>query len=221
MDSDEIKKFLESSNYRSLKNYRNRLKEMMVEYKGGKCEKCGYNNCIDALEFHHINPSEKDFGISQYANLCYEDVKKEVDKCILVCANCHREIHHEENLKKQETESLKEIEIYKEILENRDIYGDIRVKKSYYFLEFTDVLKDINNGVDRKDILKKYHINNRTFSKFLKEHNIKYTKQKRVENRPTKKELEELLKKLSKSAIGRLYGVSCGSVIKWCKKYGI
>jgi len=66
-----------------------------VLYKGGKCEICGYNKCLGALDFHHLNPNEKDFSISdssKYHNL--EEMKKEVDKCILVCANCHREIHY-------------------------------------------------------------------------------------------------------------------------------
>ena len=42
---------------------REKTKELLVEYKGGKCEICGYNKCISALEFHHLNPNEKDFGI--------------------------------------------------------------------------------------------------------------------------------------------------------------
>lgn len=73
-------------------NWKRRKKEELVLYKGGKCEKCGYNKCIEALEFHHLNPLEKDFTISG-SNLKIETLKKEVDKCILVCANCHREIH--------------------------------------------------------------------------------------------------------------------------------
>ncbi len=70
------------------------LKKLMVEYKGGQCEKCGYNTYIGALEFHHLNPKEKDFHPSQLKKYTFDDrVKKELDKCILVCANCHREIH--------------------------------------------------------------------------------------------------------------------------------
>lgn len=74
---------------------RRKLKDMAVEYKGGKCEKCGYNKCNGALEFHHLNPEEKDFSISTYGTTkSFERIKKEIDKCILVCANCHREIHY-------------------------------------------------------------------------------------------------------------------------------
>ena len=65
-----------------------------MEYKGGKCEICGYDRCATALEFHHINPDEKEFGIGQKGyTRSFEKNKEEVDKCILVCANCHREIH--------------------------------------------------------------------------------------------------------------------------------
>lgn len=43
---------------------RDKVKEMSIEYKGGKCSICGYNKCAGALEFHHLDPSQKDFGIS-------------------------------------------------------------------------------------------------------------------------------------------------------------
>ena len=73
---------------------RDKLKEMAVQYKGGKCCICGYDKCITALEFHHINPNEKEFGIAAHGyTRSWEEVKKELDKCILVCSNCHKEIH--------------------------------------------------------------------------------------------------------------------------------
>lgn len=79
---------------------RKKIKELAIEYKGGSCQKCGYNKCNSALEFHHLDPSEKDFSISSSGNTRgWELVKKELDKCILVCANCHREIHEEERNK--------------------------------------------------------------------------------------------------------------------------
>lgn len=77
-----------------VKKRRKNLKIEAVDYKGGKCECCGYNSCIDALEFHHLDPSEKDFGISKNGDTrSWIRVKEELDKCILVCSNCHREIH--------------------------------------------------------------------------------------------------------------------------------
>ena len=67
---------------------------MAIDYKGGKCVFCGYDKCIQSLELHHFNSTEKDFGISDKGyTRSWERVKKEIDKCILICANCHRELH--------------------------------------------------------------------------------------------------------------------------------
>ena len=65
-----------------------------IEYKGGKCSKCGYDKNLSALEFHHVNSNEKDFEISRYISKSWESLVIELDKCILVCSNCHKEIHN-------------------------------------------------------------------------------------------------------------------------------
>ncbi len=73
---------------------RKKIRQMAIEYKGGQCQTCGYNRCIDALEFHHNNSSGKDFSISEKGyTRSWTKVKEELDKCVLLCANCHREIH--------------------------------------------------------------------------------------------------------------------------------
>lgn len=70
------------------------VKQWALDYKGNKCKYCNYDKCIEALEFHHIDPNEKDFSISDRdIKLDWEEIKKELDKCVLVCSNCHREIH--------------------------------------------------------------------------------------------------------------------------------
>jgi hypothetical protein len=89
-DVDKIK----LTKSQSVIRWRKRVKIKLIEYKGGKCVKCGYNKCIEALHFHHVDPKEKDFSISG-KTLSFEKMKKEVDKCILVCSNCHSEIHSE------------------------------------------------------------------------------------------------------------------------------
>ena len=74
------------------------IKAQAVEYKAGQREICGYDKCIDALEFHHLNPEEKDFGIGcKGYTRSWEKVKNELDKCIMICSNCHREIHAKEH----------------------------------------------------------------------------------------------------------------------------
>jgi len=67
---------------------------MVTEYKGGKCSICGYNKCVWALDLHHRDNSIKEFGLSvRGLTRSWEKIKLEADKCVLVCANCHREIH--------------------------------------------------------------------------------------------------------------------------------
>ena len=74
-----------------------KYKKELVEYKGGKCEVCGYNKCYAALDFHHRNPDEKDPNWRRMRSWTPSRVKKEVDKCQLVCRNCHSEIHYGED----------------------------------------------------------------------------------------------------------------------------
>lgn len=73
---------------------RQKLKKMAIEYKGGGCKVCGYNRTVWALNFHHLDPDEKDFGISQSGHTkSWEKIKVELNKCILLCHNCHAEVH--------------------------------------------------------------------------------------------------------------------------------
>lgn len=73
---------------------RRKLKLMLVEYKGGKCIVCGYDKCVSAFDLHHTGDSKKEFGLSvRGLTRSWEKLKSEADKCVLVCANCHREIH--------------------------------------------------------------------------------------------------------------------------------
>ncbi len=75
------------------KEKRTEFKQWCVDYKGGKCIACGYNKCLSVLEFHHRDPHYKDYIISGAWKKDREIVKKELDKCDLMCANCHGEIH--------------------------------------------------------------------------------------------------------------------------------
>ena len=91
LTSEERKK----RNYKHVKDRRQKLKEMSVEYKGGKCEICGYDKCLRSLDFHHREPNEKDFSIGSYKIMSWEKIKTELNKCDLLCSNCHGEIHEE------------------------------------------------------------------------------------------------------------------------------
>jgi len=65
-----------------------------IHYKGGSCQHCGYDKCTWAFEFHHLNPEDKSFTISKGYSFLWTKLKKELDKCLLLCANCHRELHY-------------------------------------------------------------------------------------------------------------------------------
>lgn len=77
---------------------RKKIRLQAVAYLGGKCMKCGYNKYIEVLEFHHGDPTQKDFNVSRKGHCrSWERVCKEIEKCDLLCANCHREVHAEQN----------------------------------------------------------------------------------------------------------------------------
>ena len=70
------------------------IRQKAIEFKGNKCAICGYNKCIKTLEFHHTLSGKKDFGISAKGyTRSWKKVEEELNKCILLCANCHREVH--------------------------------------------------------------------------------------------------------------------------------
>ncbi len=78
----------------AVKKRRKKVRQMAIDLKGGKCTRCGYNRCLDALEFHHLDTSKKDFGVSDKGyTRSWKKIQEELEKCILVCANCHRELH--------------------------------------------------------------------------------------------------------------------------------
>ena len=64
-----------------------------IKLFGSKCCKCGYCRNYAALEFHHLNPKEKDFTWNKIRELTWKEIVKELKKCTLLCANCHREEH--------------------------------------------------------------------------------------------------------------------------------
>lgn len=71
---------------------RKQLKVKSVEYKGGKCEKCGYSKCVEALDFIHVDASTKKFQIGKSGiTRSWDKIKLELDKCKMLCSNCSRE----------------------------------------------------------------------------------------------------------------------------------
>ena len=90
-DSTKRAKYQDTQNKRRVLN-----KLKLISEFGNKCSICGYNKNISALEFHHSDPTHKEFALSKNIDYSYEKLLKEVEKCVLLCANCHRELHHPE-----------------------------------------------------------------------------------------------------------------------------
>ena len=102
-DEKRVRKILEEGGAlggksKKLKNVsrRKRNRRAAIIYLGGECAECGYNKCEAAFEFHHVKKNEKKFTISSGYKLPWEELKIELDKCMLLCCNCHREKHYYE-----------------------------------------------------------------------------------------------------------------------------
>lgn len=173
------------------------LKHKAVIYKGGKCEICGYDKCEYALEFHHTDSLEKEFAISHKYNNSWEKIRDELDKCIMICSNCHREIHDSTHRK------IDEYEKWITSKEERDKNVNIRRQQK---------------EAEKKALIEKYNISAEQL------HSVRLNARK-VE-RPTKDAFYEEYESVNhnKSEMGRRYGVSSRTILKWIKsyeKYGI
>lgn len=171
---------------------------------GGKCALCGYDKCNSALEFHHINPSEKDYQLSSGSTRSLNRDFVEARKCILVCSNCHREIHSglydSSKLKTSFNEELAEIE-----RQNNDKRKTIKI---YYCKECGTKLNR-----KRKTMLCKSCLNKSVAQK------ERHSKRKCVH--PSRDELKDLIREYPFTKIGNMFGVSNNSVKKWCDKYSL
>lgn len=177
---------------------RKKLKKDLVEYKGGKCEKCGYDQCVAAMDFHHKDPKEKDFGLSSNGNTqSWEKLTKEADKCLLLCANCHRELHEELNGYK-------------------DTRTDIR-KQTY-----KKIKKE--SAPSRKQRVKKYNTcktcNTNTYNKYYCSDKCCKLAKRKID-RPEKEKLIKLLQINNWTQTAKIFGVSDNAVRKWAKQYNI
>lgn len=178
--------------YQNVKNSRERLKKRMVYVMGDKCQCCGYDKCISALEFHHINPDEKSFTFSANTNRGWATIVPELKKCVLVCANCHREI--EAGLIESPSSSFNQ-ERADEIF---SLLEDLKTHKIYYC---KDCGMEISANAER--CVKCSHLF-----------------QRRIE-RPSKEELKQMIRIKPFTQIAQQFKVSDNAVRKWCDSYGL
>jgi len=182
------------------KKQRNRWKDRKrksVELMGGRCQICGYDKNLSALDFHHKYPSEKEFSFSKLRQMKWASVVKELKKCILFCANCHREIHNPGDNKKEILEDNNFLN-YTHKITNKN--------QSYVYLISTGKCPTCNSDVFG--------------TKYCCVDCVGKDKRK-VKDRPSKTKLKQLLKKSNFSAIGREYRVSDNAIRKWAKSYNI
>ena len=180
--------------YQNVKNSRVRLKERAVYVLGEKCQCCGYNKCMAALEFHHLNPEEKDFSISRIANRKWSEVRQELRKCILVCANCHREIHQN-------------------LIDNEKLCSSFNEEKAK---EIDQIIKTEKEGKIfycekcGKEISK--------WSTLCRQCKLESLNRK---EKPEREVLKKLIRTVPFVKIGEMYGVSDNAIRKWCDFYNL
>lgn len=179
--------------YEQVKNFRNNRKNQIVYVMGEKCQICGYNKSNSALELHHINPEDKEFTLNKGQLFSWEKLQDELKKCVLVCANCHREIHYEN--------------FYYELSSS---YDENRAKK------ITEEIEDLKNH-------KIFHCKScgKLISKgsfYCKDCcNLK----KRRAERPSREELKALIRIYPFTLLSEKFGVSDNAIRKWCDSYDL
>jgi hypothetical protein len=195
-----------------------------VELMGGKCQKCGYDKNYGALQFHHLNPEDKEYNWAKLKFRPWKIIINELSKCILLCANCHAETHHPhcilnyQNLKDNDSLNEKEKEVNPLVPTGTCLCG-----ANLYVTKFCSTLC---RSVDKKqksitptgkcfcgkDVFGSY-----TFCS----NSCRAYSQRRV-IKPTKEELEHILKtEKTYMATARKFGISDNTVHKWAKEYGL
>ena len=182
-------------NAKNVVHQRKRAKLRMIRAFGDKCGTCGYNKCTGALEFHHVDPNEKDFSFNGKIR-AWNIVVKELRKCVLVCANCHREIHS----------GLREIS--DNIHQFDEYYVDPENFRDTVYSAIPKVVKYCKCGQQLKDARYKHC-----------SHECAHKASRKVDWNNVN--LPQLLKENNNNfcAVGRLLGISDVAVRKHYKKY--
>lgn len=156
--------------YQHVKAWRKRVKSMLVTAFGGQCGCCAYSACNDALEFHHLDPSVKDTGISSWIKaVSFPRLAEEAKKCVLLCANCHREVHAAARVLPAEIKRFDQgiFEALREAAstEHRTVQSATAAIKKRGSWEGIDVVQLRNDGLSWSVIAKRAHVSNAAVQK--------------------------------------------------------
>lgn len=190
----KIKKNNPNSSYNQLKGYITRKMEAIIKM-GGKCVKCGYNKNLSALDFHHKDPSQKLFQLDarSFANRDKKKIEEELCKCVLLCANCHREEHNPEleiSAIKIKPNLFKKIKITTESkckkCNNIKYDNNSNLCRSCYVIsrrifdrpEKDQLLNDLVELKNSSQIAKKYSCSHKTIEKWFYGYGLDYKKLK-------------------------------------------
>lgn len=184
---------------------RARRKQICLDVMGGKCQICGYNANAKALEFHHIHPKEKTFTISECTLKGLDILFKELRKCTLLCANCHRIIHDGEL-----DESLK------------SSFDENKAQEYFQQEEYLKLFNAIQKEPKYCPICNKLiHSYRNKYCSLECSHKGYSRQQGNGKERPDREQLKQLIRNQSFTFIGKIYGVNDNAIRKWCDKYNL
>lgn len=175
-----------------VRNCRQKRKLDLIKVLGGKCQICGFDLFPSALEFHHENPEEKEYSLSN-RTLTLEQDLKEIKKCFLLCANCHRGVHN--NYYQNPKNHIFIEEIAQKLIQEKE---ELAIKHYKYC---KDCGKEIDSGAIRCQKC------------------AAIAQRKAV--RPNREELKDMIRELPFTQIGKGFGVSDNAVRKWCINVGL
>lgn len=184
-------------NIQAVTDFRKRRKRNLIKVLGSCCCLCGYDRCIEALEFHHISPEDKSYQLSSGNCHKIEDDLNEAKKCILVCSNCHREIHMS------------------------NYYDGINLWEYQHYNE--DYAKELIEATNKKEAeykCSKCGIQITRYSKSgLCARCVQLGRTKNyIENKPNREELKQLIRTTPFTKIAEQYHCSDNAIRKWCDK---
>ena len=182
---------MSSKNSQNVINFVKRRKSNLIKVFHSKCCICGFDKFQEALEFHHVNPEEKSFGLTtQTTTKALSAQLEEMKKCVLVCANCHRGIHNGYLEIPQNWQELYDNEIANQLLEE---LKQLREGKKHYCQRCGTIISEKASYCTKCA---------RLISRKV--------------DRPSREELKELIRKLPFTQIAEKYKVSDNAIRKWC-----